>query len=79
VRSNEFTEIESPGREVVAQLLESQNVEVERRFDLGGGNLGLHTALLGGPRSIFYPEYTGSAFTAIPFIIQPSTDPQSRL
>jgi osmoprotectant transport system permease protein len=48
--------------EIVAQMLEAQNVEVERRFDLGG-NLA-HNAIVGGQIDL-YPEYTGTAFTAI--------------
>jgi osmoprotectant transport system permease protein len=48
--------------EIVAQMLEAQRVDVDRRFDLGG-NLA-HTALIGGQIDL-YPEYTGTAFTAI--------------
>ena len=59
--------------EIVAQMLEAQNVEVDRRFDLGG-NLA-HTAIVGGQIDI-YPEYTGTAFTAI-LHHQPITDPQA--
>ena len=48
--------------EIVAQMLEAQGVEVDRRFDLGG-NLA-HSALLAGQINL-YPEYTGTAFAAI--------------
>lgn len=48
--------------EIVAQMLESQNIEVARRFDLGG-NLA-HGALTAGQIDL-YPEYTGTAFAAI--------------
>src|SRR5215813_11501390 len=59
--------------EIVAQMLESQNIEVDRKFDLGG-NLA-HTALLGGQIDL-YPEYTGTAYTAI-LHHQPITDPKA--
>ena len=59
--------------EIVAQMLEAQNIEVDRRFDLGG-NLA-HSALIGGQIDL-YPEYTGTAFTAI-FHHQPITDPKA--
>src|ERR1041385_4209764 len=48
--------------EIVAQMLETQNVEVDRKFDLGG-NLA-HSAIISGQIDL-YPEYTGTAFTAI--------------
>jgi osmoprotectant transport system permease protein len=48
--------------EIVAQRLESFGIDVDRRFDLGG-NLA-HTALLGNQIDL-YPEYTGTALTAI--------------
>jgi osmoprotectant transport system permease protein len=48
--------------EIVAQSLENYGIDVDRRFDLGG-NLA-HTALLGGQIDL-YPEYTGTALTAI--------------
>src|SRR5947208_2981109 len=59
--------------EIVAQMLEAQNIEVDRRFDLGG-NLA-HSALIGGQIDL-YPEYTGTAFTAI-LHHQPITDPKA--
>ncbi len=59
--------------EIVAQMLEAQHMEVDRRFDLGG-NLA-HSALVGGQIDL-YPEYTGTAFTAI-LHHQPITDPKA--
>lgn len=59
--------------EIVAQMLEAQNVEVDRKFDLGG-NLA-HSALIGGQIDL-YPEYTGTAFTAI-LHHEPITDPKA--
>ncbi|HEV8588170.1 MAG TPA: ABC transporter permease/substrate-binding protein, partial [Pyrinomonadaceae bacterium] len=57
--------------EIVAQMLEAQGIEVDRRFDLGG-NLA-HSALIAGQIDL-YPEYTGTAFTAI-LHHQPISDP----
>jgi len=48
--------------EIVAQMLEARGVSVERRFELGG-NLP-HDALVSGTMDL-YPEYTGTAYTAI--------------
>lgn len=48
--------------EILAQLLERKGVSVERRFELGG-NLA-HDALLSNQIDV-YPEYTGTAYTAI--------------
>jgi osmoprotectant transport system permease protein len=59
--------------EIVAQMLEAQNVEVDRKFDLGG-NLA-HSAILSGQIDL-YPEYTGTAFTAI-LHHEPVTDPKT--
>lgn len=59
--------------EMVAQILEDMDVTVDRRFDLGG-NLA-HTALLAGEIDL-YPEYTGTAFTAI-LHHPPITDPKA--
>lgn len=59
--------------EIVAQMLESDGVSVDRRFDLGG-NLA-HTAITSGQIDL-YPEYTGTAFTAI-LHHQPITDPKA--
>lgn len=74
VGSKDFTESNLLA-EIVAQMLEAQNVAVDRRFDLGG-NLA-HTALLAGQIDL-YPEYTGTAFTAI-LHHQPITDPKAVL
>src|SRR5712692_3423330 len=59
--------------EIVAQMLEAQNIQVDRQFDLGG-NLA-HNALVAGQIDL-YPEYTGTAFTAI-LHHQPITDPKA--
>ena len=59
--------------EIVAQMLEAQNIEVDRKFDLGG-NLA-HSAIISGQIDL-YPEYTGTAFTAI-LHHQPVTDPKA--
>jgi len=57
--------------EILAQMLEKKGLEVERQFELGG-NLA-HDALLNGQIDV-YPEYTGTAFTAI-LKNAPLTDP----
>jgi glycine betaine/choline ABC-type transport system substrate-binding protein len=72
VGTKDFTESVLLG-EIVAQMLEHRNVEVERQFELGG-NLA-HDALISG-RIDVYPEYTGTAFTAI-LHHAPITDPNS--
>lgn len=72
VGSKDFTESNLLA-EIVAQMLEAQSVEVERKFDLGG-NLA-HSALVAGQIDL-YPEYTGTAFTAI-LHHQPVTDPRA--
>lgn len=59
--------------EMVAQMLEADGVAVDRRFDLGG-NLA-HSAVVAGQIDL-YPEYTGTAFTAI-LHHQPITDPRA--
>lgn len=59
--------------EIVAQMLEAEHVEVDRKFDLGG-NLA-HTAIIGGQIDL-YPEYTGTSFTAI-LHHDPVTDPKA--
>jgi len=61
VGSKDFTESVILA-EILAQALESRGVVVEKQFELGG-NL-CHDALVGG-RIDFYPEYTGTAYTAI--------------
>lgn len=72
VGSKDFTESNLLA-EIVAQMLEARNIEVDRRFDLGG-NLA-HGALAGGQIDL-YPEYTGTSFTAI-LHHQPITDPKA--
>ena len=59
--------------EIVAQMLEAKGVEVERKFDLGG-NIA-HGAIVAGQIDL-YPEYTGTAFTAI-LHHEPITDPKA--
>lgn len=48
--------------EIVSQLLEARGVSVERRFELAGNVP--HELLTSGELDL-YPEYTGTAFTAI--------------
>jgi osmoprotectant transport system permease protein len=48
--------------EILAQMLEKKGITIERQFELGG-NLP-HDALLSNQIDV-YPEYTGTAFTAI--------------
>src|SRR6266850_2179833 len=71
VGSKDFTESALLG-EIVAQMLEARGVAVERKFELGG-NLP-HDALLAGKIDL-YPEYTGTAYTAI-LKHTPITDPR---
>lgn len=59
--------------EILAQMLEKQGDPVERRFELGG-NLP-HESLLSEQIDV-YPEYTGTAYTAI-LKHAPITDPQA--
>lgn len=61
VGSKDFTESVILA-EIIAQMLEQSGVPVERTFELGG-NLP-HDALLAGKIDI-YPEYSGTAYTAI--------------
>lgn len=72
VGSKDFTE-SALLAEIVAQALEARGVKVERKFELGG-NLP-HDALLGNTIDI-YPEYTGTAYTAI-LKHPPLTDPRA--
>ncbi|HKR14659.1 MAG TPA: ABC transporter permease/substrate-binding protein [Pyrinomonadaceae bacterium] len=72
VGSKDFTE-SALLAEIVAQMLEARGVSVERRFELGG-NLP-HEALVNGTLDL-YPEYTGTAFTAI-LRHAPVTDPRA--
>lgn len=72
VGSKDFTE-SAILAEIVAQMLEARRVTVERKFELGG-NLP-HDALLGSKIDL-YPEYTGTAYTAI-LKHPPVTDPRA--
>ena len=72
VASKDFTESILLA-EIVAQLLETRGVVVERQYELGG-NLP-HDALIAG-RIDLYPEYTGTAYTAI-LRHPPITDPRA--
>jgi osmoprotectant transport system permease protein len=72
VGSKDFTESAILG-EIVTQMLEARGVAVERNFELGG-NLP-HDALLAGKIDL-YPEYTGTAYTAI-LKHPPITDPRA--
>lgn len=71
VGSKNFTEQVLLG-EIAAQALERAGVRVERRLDLGGSFV-CHRALLAGELDL-YPEYTGTAFTAI-LSEKPISDP----
>jgi glycine betaine/choline ABC-type transport system substrate-binding protein len=62
IGSKNFTEQVILG-EIAAQSLEARGVAVERKFDLGGTFV-CHRALTAGELDL-YPEYTGTAFTAI--------------
>ncbi len=70
VGSKDFTESVILA-EILAQMLEKKGVAVERQFELGG-NLP-HDALLAKQIDV-YPEYTGTAYTAI-LKHPPLTDP----
>ncbi len=72
VASKDFTESVILA-EILAQMLEKRGVSVERKFELGG-NLA-HDGLLSGQIDV-YPEYTGTAYTAI-LKHKPITDPQA--
>ncbi len=71
VASKDFTE-SGLLAEIVAQMLEARGAVVERKFELGG-NLP-HDALVAGQIDL-YPEYTGTAYTAI-LKHPPITDPR---
>ena len=62
VGSKNFTEQVLLG-EIAAQALEAEGLAVERKLDLGGTFV-CHQALTAGELDL-YPEYTGTAFTAI--------------
>jgi glycine betaine/choline ABC-type transport system substrate-binding protein len=71
IGSKNFTEQVLLG-EIAAQALEQAGVRVERRLDLGGSFV-CHRALVAGELDL-YPEYTGTAFTAI-LAEKPIADP----
>jgi osmoprotectant transport system permease protein len=72
VGSKDFTESVILA-EILSQLLEKQGVAVTRQFELGGTLP--HDSLLAGEIDV-YPEYTGTAYTAI-LKHQPLTDPRA--
>ncbi len=72
VGSKDFTE-SIVLAEILAQMLEKKGASVERQFELGG-NLA-HDSLLSNQLDV-YPEYTGTAFTAI-LKHQPITNPDA--
>ncbi len=72
VGSKDFTESVILA-EILAQMLEKQGITVERKLELGG-NLA-HDSLLSKQVDV-YPEYTGTAYTAI-LKHAPITDPQA--
>lgn len=72
VGSKDFTESVILA-EILAQMLEREGFAVERQFELGG-NIP-HESLLAGKLDV-YPEYTGTAFTAI-LKRDPITDPEA--
>lgn len=69
VGSKDFTESVILA-EILAQMLEKRGLNIERKFELGG-NLA-HDALVANQLDV-YPEYTGTAYTAI-LKKQPVTD-----
>ena len=70
VGSKDFTESVILA-EILSQLLEQEGAQVVRQFELGG-NLA-HDGLISGQIDV-YPEYTGTAYTAI-LKYPPLTDP----
>ena len=60
--------------EIVALSLEAGGVKVDRRFNLGGTFI-CHRAIVSGELDL-YPEYTGTAFTAI-LSQKPVSDPRA--
>src|SRR5438132_825284 len=60
--------------ELIAQQVEAAGGHVERKFNLGGTFI-CHQALISGQIDI-YPEYTGTALTAI-LRRPPETDPKA--
>lgn len=72
VGSKDFTESVILA-EILAQLLEKQGINVERHLELGGNVP--HNSLLSNQLDV-YPEYTGTAYTAI-LKHKPLTDTQA--
>jgi glycine betaine/choline ABC-type transport system substrate-binding protein len=72
IGSKNFTEQVILG-EIAAQALERAGVAVERKLDLGGTFV-CHRAIVAGELDL-YPEYTGTAFTAI-LAQKPVADPE---
>ena len=72
VGSKDFTESVILA-EILTQMLEKRGITVERKLELGG-NIA-HESLLSSQIDV-YPEYTGTAYTAI-LKHQPITDPQA--
>lgn len=62
--------------EIAALALEARGVKVDRRFNLGGTFI-CHRAIVAGELDL-YPEYTGTAFTAI-LSQKPVSDPAAVL
>ena len=62
IGSKNFTESIVFGH-IIAELLEADGFKVERKFQLGGTGV-IHQALVNGDIDV-YPEYTGTALTAI--------------
>lgn len=73
VGSKNFSESVLLG-EVVAQALEARGVPVSRKLGLGGSFV-CHSALLANELDL-YPEYTGTAYTAI-LHEKPDSDPET--
>jgi osmoprotectant transport system substrate-binding protein len=73
VGSKNFTEQLVLGEIIAQQIENNTHLAVERRFYLAGTYI-CHQAILGG-RIDIYPEYTGTALTAI-LKAQPSSNPQ---
>lgn len=74
VGSKNFTEQLILGEILAQQIERSLRIKVERRLNLGGTLLA-HQALVAGAIDI-YPEYTGTALTAV-LRHAPETDPQT--
>ncbi|HEY8227499.1 MAG TPA: ABC transporter permease/substrate-binding protein [Pyrinomonadaceae bacterium] len=72
IGSKDFTE-SALLAEIMAQLLEARGISVERKFELGG-NLP-HEAMIAAKLDL-YPEYTGTAYTAILHHL-PISDPRA--